>query len=75
MLIKQIVRKHALNSKVFLGKLFQKKANARLFSEPQKSFEFEIVYARAHFLNEDRLYKTDKKNKNINELQFYYITR
>ncbi len=35
MLIKQFVRKNALNSKVFLGKLFQKKANARLFAEPR----------------------------------------
>ncbi len=30
-------RKNALNSEVFLGKLFQKKANARLFAEPRRS--------------------------------------
>ncbi len=35
MLIKQFVRKNALNSEVFLGKLFQKKANARLLAEPR----------------------------------------
>ncbi len=60
MLIKQFVRKNALNSQVFLGKLFQKKANARLFAEPRavsvnqqhpqqnrtKSVELEIVYAQ-----------------------------
>ncbi len=28
--------KFALNSEVFLGKLFQKKANARLFAEPRR---------------------------------------
>ncbi len=34
MLIKLFVRKNALNNEVFLGKRFQKKANARLFAEP-----------------------------------------
>ncbi len=41
-----------------------------------KSVELEIVYAQVHLLNEGRLYKMDqKKTKNINEMQFYYITR
>ncbi len=63
MLIKQLVRKNSLNSEVFLGKLFQKKANASFFAEvvsvnqqhPQlnrtKRVELEIVYARVHLLN------------------------
>ncbi len=78
MLIKQFVRKNALNSEVFLGKLFQKKANAHLCwaaavsvnqQHPQlngtKSVELEIVYEQVHLLNEGALYKMDQSKKKI----------
>ncbi len=67
------IGKIALNSEVFLGKLFQKKANACLIAEPWQSLnqqhpqlngtkrvKFEIVYARVHLLNEGELYKMDQ---------------
>ncbi len=68
---------------VFLGKRFQKKANACLFAEPRRSpwissihnWMEQSVYARLHLLNEGRLYKIDQTKININEMQLYYITR
>ncbi len=87
MLIKQFVRKNAFNGEVFLGKLFQEKANARDFTEPRRSLWISNIhnwmeqkvlnfklFAWVHMLNEGGLYKMDKTNI-INELQFYYITR
>ncbi len=67
MLIKQFVRKVALNRQIFLGNFFKRKQTLVSVNQqhPQlngtKSVELEIVYARVHMLNESGLYKMDFK--------------